>query len=523
MRIAVAQLNTAVGDVEGNTQKIITSINQAERKADLIVFPELTITGYPPRDLLFKKEFIDKNKEMLSKIVENCAISCVVGFVDSYNENIYNAAALIVNKGIVGVQHKILLPNYDVFDEKRYFTPGDTQNLFTLGDKKVGIEICEDLWEQYYPVKPTSTLQQRGADSIINISASPYCVGKLKERLTIAQSFCTAFFVYCNVVGGQDELVFDGQSFVLQKGKLIALGKAFKEDFFIIDTEKVYPEIKPVCSKTKNVFNALVLGIKDYCKKTYFERVVLGMSGGIDSSLVACLAVEALGNTNVMGLFMPSRYTSVQSKKGAETVAKNLGISLVTFPIDGLFDAYTTVLQTSFAGLPEDTTEENIQARIRGNLLMAFSNKFGYLVLVPGNKTELALGYCTLYGDMCGGLSVIGDVSKMQVYELARYYNGMKGEIIPEPVLTRAPSAELKEGQKDPFDYAVVSPLVDFIIEEISKKELVMRGYDPGVVDDIYQRIVKSEYKRWQAAPVIKVTKKAFGIGRRYPIVNNFR
>lgn len=524
MRIAVVQSNTTVGDLEGNTQKIIASITNVEQKADLIVFPELTITGYPPRDLLFKKEFVDKNKEMLSKIVKTCVIPCVVGFVDSHDKNIYNAAALIVNKEIVGIQHKILLPNYDVFDEERYFTPGDTQNLYTVDDKKVGIAICEDLWEQHYPVKPTSTLQQRGADIIVNISASPYCVGKLNERLTIAQSFCTDFFVCCNVVGGQDELVFDGQSFVLQKGKLIALGKAFKEDFFVINTEKVYPEIKPVFSETKNVFNALVLGIKDYCRKTHFERVVLGMSGGIDSSLVACLAVEALGNTNVTGLFMPSRYTSAQSKKGAETVAQNLGISLVTVPIDGIVGAYTKGLQNLFTGLPEDITEENIQARIRGNVLMAFSNKFGHLVLVPGNKTELALGYCTLYGDMCGGLSVIGDVSKMHVYELARYYNTLKGKIIPESVLTRAPSAELKDGQIDPFDYAVVSPLVDLIIEdEKSKKELVTMGYDPGVVDDVYQRIVKSEYKRWQAPPVIKVTKKAFGNGRRYPLATQFR
>ncbi len=524
MRIAVAQLNTSVGDLEGNTQKVCAVITKAEQKADLIVFPELTITGYPPRDLLLEKEFIDKNREMLSKIVKTCGIPCIVGFIDFHNDNIYNAAALIINKEIVGVQHKILLPNYDVFDEKRYFAPGDTQNLFIIHKKKVGIEICEDLWEHHYDIKPTSTLQRMGADIIVNISASPFCVGKIKERLTITQSHRTDLFVYCNLVGGQDELVFDGQSFVLQKGKLIALGKAFKEDFFIIDTEKVYPEVNPVFSETKNVFNALVLGIKDYCRKTHFEKAVLGMSGGIDSSLVACLAVEALGNTHVTGMFMPSRYTSAESTKGAETVARNLGISLVTVPLDDIVGVYTKGLQKLFTGLPEDITEENIQARIRGNLLMAFSNKFGHLVLVPGNKTELALGYCTLYGDMCGGLSVIGDVSKVQVYELARYYNTLRGEIIPESVLTRDPSAELKDGQVDPFDYAVVSPLVDLIIEERkSKKELVTMGYNSGVVDDVYQRVIKSEYKRWQVAPVIKVTKKAFGIGRRYPIVNQFR
>ena len=524
MRIAVAQINLSVGNLEGNTQKIIKFIRKSEKKADLVVFPELTITGYPPQDLLFQKQFIKKNEEMLSKIVKNAATPCIVGFVDSDDGTLYNAAALIKNKKILGVQHKMLLPNYDVFDERRYFTPGEKQSLFKICGKKIGIEICEDLWEHIYDVKPTSSLQKMGAEIIINISASPYCIGKTEERYQIVRKHSKNMFVYCNLVGGQDELVFDGQSFVMKEKKLIKIGKAFKENFFVIDSEKEYPEITPKGSKTEELFKALTLGLKDYCKKTHFDKAVLGLSGGVDSALVACLAVEALQKENVIGIFMPSRYTSQESREGAEKVAGNVGISLIEIPIDGIFNSYKNAVKGIFEKLPEDTTEENIQARIRGNLLMAFSNKFGHLVLAPGNKTELALGYCTLYGDMSGGLSVIGDVNKVQVYELARYYNTVKGkEIIPETVLKRNPTAELKEGQVDPFDYTVVSPLVDLIIEERkSRKDLLNLGYTPKLLDDIFRRIHKNEYKRKQAAPAIKVTSKAFGVGRRYPIANQF-
>ena len=525
MRIAVAQINVTVGDLEGNAQRIIKFIKKAENEADLVVFPELAVTGYPPQDLLFEKQFIRENKEMLSKIAESSEIPCIVGFVDSHNGKLYNAAALINNRRIQGVQHKILLPNYDVFDERRYFTPGKSQSLFEICGKKVGIEICEDLWEHQYDAKPTSNLHTMGAEIIINISASPYAAGKTQERYKIAQPHSDRLFVYCNLVGGQDELVFDGQSFVLQRKKLIQMGKAFKEDFFIIDTEKKYPEVTITASRTEELFDALVLGLRDYCRKTHFDRVVIALSGGIDSSLVACLAVEALGKENVVGIFMPSQYTSRKSREGVDRLVDALGVSLVNLSIDRVFGAYKTALRDLFKGLEEDTTEENIQARIRGNLLMAFSNKFGHLVLASGNKTELALGYCTLYGDMSGGLSVIGDVNKVQVYQLARYYNELKGKtIIPEIVLERAPSAELKEGQVDPFDYAVVAPLVDLIVEERkSRKEFISTGYDPHLIDDILGRIQKNEYKRRQAAPVIKVTKKAFGIGRRYPIANQFR
>lgn len=523
MRIAVAQINTSVGDLEGNTHKIMTAIKNA-KSADLIIFPELTITGYPPQDLLSEPHFVQKTKEMVLHLAETTDIPCIVGFVDCCDGNLYNAAALL-GKTVLGVQHKMLLPNYDVFDEKRYFAPGVTQSLFTVNGKKIGIEICEDLWDKTYEVKPTATLLEMGAEIVINISASPYCAGKIQERVQLARNYAkNIIFVYCNLVGGQDELVFDGQSFVIKEGNLIKMGKVFEEDFFIVNTEEKYPEIACNPSPIHELFQALVLGLRDYVRKTHFKKAVLGLSGGIDSSLVACLAVEALGNENVVGIFMPSPYTFKESREDAQTVAENLGIPFVVIPIDDVFLSYKNALKGTFKGLKEDVTEENIQARIRGNFLMGYSNKFGHLVLQAGNKTELALGYCTLYGDMCGGLSVIGDVSKMRVYELARHYNTVKGkEVIPERIFKKPPSAELKENQVDPFDYSVVSPLVDLVIEEKkSRKDLLEMGHDPEVVDDVLKRICRSEYKRRQAPPVIRVTKKAFGTGRRYPIANQF-
>jgi NAD+ synthase (glutamine-hydrolysing) len=523
MRIAVAQINTSVGDLEENTEKVIALINRPDIRADLFVFPELTITGYPPRDLVLESNFVEENKKMLSRIAQSCENPCIVGFVDSRDGNLYNAAAFIVDKTIT-TQYKMLLPNYDVFDEKRYFTPGEQQSLISFQGKKIGIEICEDLWEIDYPVKPTTTLKNMGADIIINISASPYCMGKVEERLELARKIDIPLMVYCNLIGGQDELVFDGHSFVISRKNVVKMGKSFEEDIFVIDTENLSGKGTITISETRNVFKALVLGLRDYCRKTGFQKAVLGLSGGIDSSLVCCLAVEALGRENVTGMFMPSRYTSPRSKEYVDILVENLGVDLVVIPIDEIFETYRAGMSPVVKELPEDTTEENIQARIRGNLLMAYSNKFGHLVLAPGNKTELALGYCTLYGDMSGGLSVIGDVSKMRVYELARYYNEKEQkEIIPEAVFARAPSAELKEGQVDPFDYSVVSPLVDLIVEEKkSRKELRDAGYDSNLVDDVVRRLRRSEYKRKQAAPVIKVTRQAFGIGWRYPIANEF-
>ncbi len=521
MQIHVAQINLSVGDLEGNAQKVTEILS--EKKAGLTVFPELTITGYPPQDLLLERAFIEKNKEMLSRIVNTCETSCVVGFLDFREGALYNAAALIDHRKILGVQYKMLLPTYDVFDERRYFVPGESQKLFELHGKKIGLEICEDLWEHNYAVKPTTNLERMGADIIVNISASPFCTGKIEERLKLAKPFAKNIFVYCNLVGGQDELVFDGQSFIMKKGKVVAMARAFEEDTITADSETEYREISVSIPNSEHLFKALVLGLRDYCRKTHFRKVVVGLSGGIDSALVLCLAVEAVGKGNVTAVFMPSKYTSELSRECVKVLSENLGTPLVTLPINSIVDSYAEILKNTFKGLREDTTEENIQARIRGNLLMAYSNKFGHLVLTAGNKTELALGYCTLYGDMSGGLSVIGDVSKLQVYELSRYYNYVKGrDYIPEPIFTRPPSAELREGQVDPFDYSVVSPLVDLIIEERKSREELVKLYPPALVDDVLRRIRISEYKRWQAAPIIKVTKKAFGIGRRYPIANEF-
>jgi NAD+ synthase (glutamine-hydrolysing) len=524
MQIAVAQLNLAVGDLQGNTKKILDVLRTHGDK-DLVVFPELSITGYPPQDLIFNTQFVKENRELLSVIAQESPTSAVIGCIDSQDGHLYNAAAVIQDNTIIGIQHKILLPNYDVFDERRYFNPGETQQLFMIHGHKIGIEICEDLWEQEYEDKPTSHLLDMGAEIIINISASPFCLGKAEERISLARSYgAPSLFVYCNLVGGQDELIFDGQSFVLQNGIPVRIGRPFQEDTFVIDSDISYSPVVFTSREQESLFRALTLGLKDYCKKNHFEDVVFGLSGGIDSSLVACIAMEAVGAQNVTALFMPSQYTSSESREDAHALAQNLGISLVTLPIDDILSMYKTVLNPVFSGLAEDVTEENIQARIRGNLLMAYSNKFGHLVLPTGNKTELALGYCTLYGDMSGGLAVIGDVSKTQVYELAHYYNGVKGEsIVPERVFSRLPSAELREGQVDPFDYTVVSPLVDLIIEErMSQSELIGLGYEPELVFDIMKRIHSNEYKRRQAAPVLKVTKKAFGGGRRFPIANQY-
>ena len=396
MRIGVAQINVSVGDLEGNTQRIIACSKMLEGKADIIVFPELTITGYPPQDLLLEQEVVTKNNDMLLQIAHTCAVPCIVGFVDSHKGNLYNAAALL-HKKILGVQHKMLLPNYDVFDERRYFTPGNRQSIFEMCGRRIGIEICEDLWDYNYEAHPTANLQKMGADIIVNISASPYTVSKIEERLSIAADHSTdGVFVYCNLVGGQDELVFDGQSFVREGTTLIKLGKAFEEDIFVIDTKEDYPQVTVTIDNREHMTKALVLGLRDYCRKTHFHQVCVALSGGIDSSLVACLAAEAVGSENVVGVFMPSAYTSVESTEDAHILAENLQIQLVTLPIDELFTVYKEVLNPLFTGLPEDTTEENIQARIRGNLLMAFSNKFGHLALATSNKTELALGYCTL-------------------------------------------------------------------------------------------------------------------------------
>jgi NAD+ synthase (glutamine-hydrolysing) len=545
----MAQVNATVGDLKGNARLVREYIRRAEtQKASLVAFPEMVMTGYPPLDLLPPHEtrppagtrqpqqeaFVRLNKEYVYDIAKDVKeITAVIGFVDYDDVNMFNAAAIINHGKVQSVVHKTLLPTYDVFDEQRYFTSAlvNIPVKVEVGGQEVmlGTSVCEDIWDEEvgYGVKVVDALAQHGARLIVNINASPFHNGIRDTRLRILRRKATALHVpifYVNLVGGQDELVFDGESLAVDAdGRLIGIGKQFQEDLVIVDLEGHPAEIQPPrLEPEREMFNALVLGVHDYFMKTGFEHAFIGLSGGIDSSLVAVIATDALGKGNVTGVSMPSRYSSDHSKSDAYALATNLGIEYLTIPIEPIFAAYLEQLKQPFKGRPPDVAEENLQSRIRGTLLMAMSNKFGGLVLATGNKTELALGYATLYGDMSGGLEVIGDVSKTEVYALARYYNQKSGRsVIPEGCFTKIPSAELKPDQFDPFDYAVVSPLADDIIENrLSRQELIAKGYDPKVVDDSLRRARLAEYKRRQAAPAIKITKKAFGLGWKMPIVN---
>jgi len=551
----MAQINATVGDLEGNKRLIIEFGKRAIiEKADLVVFPEMATTGYPPLDLLppremrppsgdrrpGQEEFVRKNKEGLEEISKNLAnITSIVGFVDYDDSNLYNAAAVMRNGKITHVTYKTLLPTYDVFDEHRYFTPGISNEPTTvdLGGQptQIGASICEDIWDEEvgYSVKVVDSLAKLGAKVIVNLNASPFHDKIRDVRLHIlkrkAMRLGTAI-VYVNLVGGQDELVFDGQSLAVDRnGQLIGIGKQFQEDLVLVDLnpdgtgKSAVPA--PSYNREEEMFNAIVLGLRDYFRKTGFKRSLIGLSGGIDSSLVAVIAATALGKENVTGISMPSRYSSDHSKNDAKELASNLGIEYLSIPIEKIFETAEEELKPYFKGRPPNVAEENLQARLRGNILMTLSNKFGDLVLSTGNKTELALGYATLYGDMSGGLEVIGDVSKMEVYALARYYNQKMGQaVIPQSSIDKIPSAELRPDQFDPFDYASVSPLVDEIIENrLSKEELIRKGYPKEAVEDTIRRIRGAEYKRRQAAPVIRITKKAFGLGWKMPIVNKFQ
>jgi NAD+ synthase (glutamine-hydrolysing) len=554
MRIAMAQINATVGDLEGNIEKIRECISNVKKiKADLAIFPELAVTGYPPQDLLLENGFVRRNKELLEELINrNKDVAIVIGFVDYRGKNLYNAAAVFTRNKLIGVAYKTLLPTYDVFDEDRYFKPAKEEEIKPIpvnfdGEKfKLGVEICEDLWDKNYDLKVTDLLAKRGADIIVNISASPFYAEKSFEREKLLKEKSRKNKVpifYVNLVGGQDELVFDGQSLAVDStGNLIAIGKQFDEDLIITDIDlkkRVAEKVEaPPYHKEREMFNAIVLGIRDYFRKTGFKKAVVGMSGGIDSSVTTCLAVEALGKENVIGVSMPSKFSSEHSKTDAQKLAENLGICFVQFSIQDIISAYQKTLEKPLEEIrkyvdiekenDDSVADENIQPRTRGNCLMDISNRLKdlkMLVLNTGNKTELALGYCTLYGDMAGGIGALGDVSKIEVYKLAKYVNEEAGrEIIPNKVFLKKPSPELKEGQFDPFDFDVISPLVDEIIENRrSKQELIEMGYPKDVVEDTYRRIRNAEYKRWQAAPCIKITPKAFGIGWKMPIVNKYR
>jgi len=573
IRVGIAQINSTVGDLSGNTKKIMQSIDQAKSLGvDLLTFPELAITGYPPEDLLLKPRFIKQNRESLDKIIEHSSdIAVVVGFVDS-DGDIYNAAAVLYNKKLVGVYHKVYLPNYGVFDENRYFHTGVGCPVFIIHGIGIGITICEDMW---YEAGPAIVQAHAGARVLLNISASPYHAGKglFRERMLATRaSDSVAIVVHNNLVGGQDELVFDGSSLIInEKGELIARGKQFEEDFVVadLDVESVFrsqlhdprrrketPWVKEkleevtkieVSSESSSIirpplpprqierldglaeiYQALALGTRDYVHKNGFEKVVIGLSGGIDSSLVAAIAVDALGAENVKGVSMPSRYSSPGSKSDAEALARNLGVEFKVIPIDKVFNSYLEALAESFKDTQPDVTEENIQARIRGNILFALSNKFGWLVLACSNKSETATGYTTLYGDMAGGFIPLKDVPKTMVVELARYKNRQAGrEVIPHSVLTKAPSAELRPDQKDtdtmpPYD--ILDPILKAYVEDdLAIDQIANMGFDRDIITKVAHMVDRSEYKRRQTAPGIKITPRDFGRDRRLPITNQFK
>jgi len=534
MKIALCQINPTVGDFGFNKNKIIDYYNNAvSAGADLVVFPELITMGYPPQDLLWEKGFIESNQNVLDELSSIVTVPAIVGYVRKNKSKLFNSAAVIKNKKVIFNYDKILLPTYDVFDEDRYFTSGKSIGIFDiqLGENRiaVGLQICEDLWDDEYDKRVTDLQVQAGAEMIINISASPYHEKRLIDRSEILQKKVKKAgipFIYCNLVGAQDELVFDGQSLAYDgQNRLIAQGKSFEEELITFDypTKGIPLELK-IQTREEEMYNAITLGVREYFSKTGHKDALLGLSGGIDSSLVACIAADALGGDKVHGYAMPSKYSSSHSLSDAEALAKNLGVHYDVLPIKDIVDSVESTLSEIFSGLEKNVAEENIQARARGNMLMAIANKFGWLLLVTGNKTELALGYCTLYGDMSGGLSVIGDLSKTDVYALSKYVNDKAGYArIPISCIEKVPSAELAPDQFDPFDYDLISPLVDSMIEDFkSPEDLISEGNDPDIVNDLYTRIRRNEYKRRQAAIVIRVSLKAFGLGRRIPIVNHF-
>lgn len=544
MRIGIAQINTTVGDIPGNTSRIINAYKQlCKEGAELVIFPELAITGYPPRDLLFKQRFVPDNEDALLKIAgyaEN--VPLLVGFVEANNAKVgrrfFNAAAWCRGGQVYKIFRKCLLPSYDVFDEDRYFQPAEAPECIQFRGLKIGVTICEDIWthpivetRHRYHKDPLKTLADEKVDLIINISASPWHNEKNAIRSTLitdAASQCHCPVVYCNMVGGNDELIFDGRSLIAnERGDIICAMAAFKEEFALVDLESTHYQISEnyVQSEMSDIHEALVLGLRDYVHKCGFKSALVGLSGGIDSAVTAVIAKEALGAENVIGISLPSSISSQHSKDDAEELAKNLGIQFHYLPIADVVASSEKTLQTLFEGQERDVTEENIQARARGLLLMALSNKYGALLLTTGNKSELAVGYCTLYGDMCGGLAVISDLPKTKVFDLARHINA-KVEIIPTSTITKPPSAELRPDQKDddslpPYD--ILDAILKAYVEEgRSRADIAAMGFDRVVVDAMVRKVDLNEYKRKQAAPGLKITPLAFGVGRRIPIVQRY-
>lgn len=540
MKIAIAQYNPTVGDLNGNLSKTIEYIEKAkEKKCDLVVFPELSLTGYPPRDLLLRDDFLKACDRALQEIIPYTkGIGVIVGTVidDGNGFLIHNSALLIHDERIIGRVDKSLLPNYDVFEEARYFQPSKQVNCIEFKGMRLGISICEDIWndedvfgQKRYSRNILDELYAHNPDIFINLSASPYHYGKHEIRKEMLTHYTKKYgipFIYVNQIGGNDELVFDGSSMVYDAdGQLILHGKSFEEDMIIYDTDKSYPNIPDWKEDISWLYRGLVFGVRDYFHKNGFSKALLGLSGGVDSALVACIAAEALGRKNVLGVMMPSRYTSQESKDDARQLAKNLGIEYREISIEKLFDEYISIFNPE-GEIHGDLAEENIQARIRGNLLMFISNREGRVLLCPSNKSEIAVGYSTLYGDSCGGIAVIGDILKTEVYELCKYVN-RDVEIIPNNIITKAPTAELREGQKDEDSlppYSILDKVLKMYIEErVPLEEIIDKGYDRQTVYRIINMIDRAEYKRRQIPPIIKLSDGDFGMGRRHPMVHGFR
>lgn len=535
MRIFLAQINPIIGDIEGNTLKILSTIERArERGGEIVLFPELAVTGYPPEDFLLLDRFVEAAERSLDRIINaSHGIAVVVGLPRraSAEKSLYNSAAVISDGELLGFQDKSLLPTYDVFDERRFFEPADESHVWIIQEKKVAVTICEDIWrhgdlvrETAYRHDPIADLETLQPDLLLNLSASPFSLGQLDKRVHACRSVAATLRcpVYlCNQVGGNDSLIFDGRSVIVsENGEWVGCGKAFEEDLFDRGAKTLSLSVE------EELYRALVLGVRDYFFKQGFTRACLGLSGGIDSAVVACIAVEALGAENVLGLAMPSRFSSEGSLSDASELAKNLGIAYEEVPIEEPHRVFLKLLEPAFAGKSPDTTEENIQARIRAIILMAYSNKLGYILLSTGNKSELALGYSTLYGDLSGGLAVISDVTKQQVYRLAEWIN-RETELIPQSTITKPPSAELRPDQKDSDtlpDYSVVDTVLrQYVEERRSPDEIVSStGYEPEVVDDLVKRIHRNEYKRRQSPPGLRVSEKAFTVGRKFPIVQKW-
>ncbi|MEH1808184.1 NAD+ synthase [Nostoc sp.] len=552
MKIAIAQINPTIGDLLLNAQKILEAAQRAASSgARLLLTPELSLCGYPPRDLLLNPSFVEAMGITLQNLAEDLPpnLAVLVGTVEpnlnahiSGGKTLFNSMALLENGQVKQVFHKRLLPTYDVFDERRYFEPGLQANYFTLDNIDIGVTICEDLWndeefwgKRSYTVNPIADLAILGVDLIVNLSASPYTVGKQQFRETMLRHSAVRFqqpMIYTNQVGGNDDLIFDGRSFALNRqGEVMCRACGFDTDLVVVEFDETQRDfqlgtIAPVYeSEDEEIWQALVLGVRDYARKCRFSKVVLGLSGGIDSAIVAAIATAALGKENVLGVLMPSPYSSEHSISDAVALAENLGIKTNLLPIGELMQGFDQTLGDLFAGTEFGLAEENIQSRIRGNLLMAIANKFGYLLLSTGNKSEMAVGYCTLYGDMNGGLAVIADVPKTRVYSLCHWLN-RNNEIIPQNVLTKAPSAELKPGQVDQDSlppYEILDDILQRLIHNHqSAAQIVAAGHDPVIVDRVIQMVARAEFKRRQAPPGLKITDRAFGTGWRMPIASNW-